>query len=74
MRVYIKRNDLIGRYGVMTPENSTFTLNKRSLFNVKLTLLGNLWSCHTKRLAAAINGAQSRVKIIYLLILGHYKN
>ena len=40
VRVYITRSDLIGRSGVMTPENATFTLNKRSFFNVKLTLLG----------------------------------
>ena len=45
MRVYIKRSDLIGCYGVMTPKNARFTFNKRSFFNVKLSLPGN--RCYT---------------------------
>ena len=45
MRVYIKRSNLIGRYGVMTPKNATFTFNKRSFFDVKVTLPGN--RCYT---------------------------
>ena len=45
MKVYIKRSDLIGRYGVMTPKNTTFTFYKQSFFNLKLTLPGN--RCYT---------------------------
>ena len=45
MRVYIKRCDLIGRYGVMTTKHATVTFNKRSFVNVKLTLPSN--RCYT---------------------------